>query len=287
MIARILASLLLVSFTYGAVAQDAATERAATASLTERYAAAIAESMERGRRLFAYDQTAWHTTDALLRFLPSDRMPQSGGWVVEADGGALQVTYFEMDADTPYLLAKVKFEDGRAAEPEIAAQGNREALPESTRRLISARNAAITAAEEEPIGRCTGAPINTVVLPPDEHGLISVYFLTPQTENGSFPAGGHHRFDIASDGAVVFSRAFTNSCVSLELQPEGQDQPVVGFGLTHLLDPYPVETHVFLSLVSNVMIGVATMENGTMWIVENGEITERGPIPNSVSQSDE
>jgi len=78
--------------------------------------------------------------------------------------------------------------------------------------------------------------------------------------------GGHHRLTISANGhEVLEKRAFSNTCLTLK-----KDAAVAALYATHVLDPYPVETHVFASLLHHVPIYIGT-ENG-MFVVEGKAI---------------
>lgn len=83
------------------------------------------------------------------------------------------------------------------------------------------------------------------MLPPQSDGLIPVYFLTRQTEENSFPFGGHYEVDVSARGRVTNARAFTNSCITMTKRAPGDDGKPAMMLITHPLDPVPTEVHVF------------------------------------------
>ena len=72
---------------------------------------------------------------------------------------------------------------------------------------------------------------------------MEVYFLSPQVRNDVYPFGSYFRRTVAPDGKMLFSRAFTKSC--LDMPAPSAD--AFGFGVSHLLDPIPTEIPVFTS----------------------------------------
>ena len=66
--------------------------------------------------------------------------------------------------------------------------------------------------------------------------------------------GGHQRITISSDGTEVHKReALSKSCLLIERTPEA-----AAIYVTHILDPHPIETHVFASLNYQLSIYVGT-----------------------------
>ncbi len=119
---------------------------------------------------------------------------------------------------------------------------------------------------------CASAPFNTIVLPPENDNTIPVYFLTPQTENGRFPFGGHYEVDVGADGQVVSARPFTRACITLTKGDEKPDSKPVAMAITHILDPRPTEVHVFEQVSLGVPLYVGIVDPRSTWKVESGQI---------------
>jgi hypothetical protein len=107
---------------------------------------------------------------------------------------------------------------------------------------------------------------------------MDVYVLTPQTQAGIFPFGGHSRATFSAAGALLSQRTFTNTCLDMSNQPEGGD-PIAAVGVTHLLDPIPTEIHVFLSIWMALPVAVATREPRRVWMVTGDRIELVDPAP--------
>jgi hypothetical protein len=276
MIIRFLTSLLLISTSFGVSAQTHASDATGTTEIAiEDHADALRQVLSRGRLIYTYDQAAWHSTDMLRSVLPTERWPRAGGWVVEGEGQELAITYFGMEGNEPYIFAILRADGDSGYSATLPPDDNRQALPmpATTRQLIDARNAAFAALSANPPGRCVDAAMNTVVLPPDDEGNVSVYFLTPQTVTGIYPAGGHYRFTMSPDGTLLSSRAFMNSCFPIDTSAQTEsDNGPEAFALTHLLDPQPTEIHVFLSLWMQIPLYVITNDNGAVWAVEGNRV---------------
>src|SRR6185503_10367545 len=96
---------------------------------------------------------------------------------------------------------------------------------------------------------CGGEDFNVFVVPPAAPSApIDVYQLSPQTQRGHFPLGGHFKSTIAPDGSVVASTALAASCADLAV-PEGA--PAGPLRITDAADPLPTELHVFFSMWTN------------------------------------
>jgi hypothetical protein len=207
---------------------------------------AVQRAMRRGTMMFWLDRAAWVTSDDLVKRLPASRRPEVGGWVVILSGTGFHVLY---PADGGPMLAPAELVLARA--------------------LGNARTAMASHSDWR---SCSKAPFNTIVLPPESDGTIPVYFLTPQTESGSFPFGGHYEIDIAADGHAAAERGFTRSCITMTKPPaEPAGKPAAMF-FTHLLDPQPTEIHVFMQFGTAVPLFVMAQGSQTLWKVENGLI---------------
>jgi hypothetical protein len=139
-------------------------------------------------------------------------------------------------------------------------------LTPERRRLIDALRVAREALGESEARLCADANPNTVVLPPaSPDGPVLVYFMTPATETGRYPMGGHYRVAVSADGKVAETRPFAKSCLVVE---RGERSPVA-MVVSHLLDPTPTEIHVFTMFAARLPIYVMTASNERLWVVES------------------
>lgn len=222
----------------------------------------LATVSKRGALLYAFDQAAWHSTDAMLaKGLPQETMQAIRGWVVEPDGDLLSVTYYGFEGTTPYAIYIADIRDGKVVSDRV---------PGPDGRALSARGARMAAAasvaREQPFPHCVDRPFNTVILPPEPDGVVPVYLLTPMLNAGEYPFGGHHEVDVGPDGKVVGTRDFTKTC--FPMKPTREVEMVF---VTHLLDPHPTELHVYLSLWSHKPVAVGTGEE-RIWVVSGTRI---------------
>ena len=215
----------------------------------------------RGAQLYAFDQAAWHTTDAMVaKQLPRDTMAAIRGWVVEPHGETLTVTYYGFEGTKPYVIYAADYAGGKVTAERVPAAG--EPLSAQGERMA----AALDVARDLELEGCIERPYNSVVLPPEADGTIPVYLLTPMVKQDAYPFGGHHEVDIGTDGKVAATRDFTHSCLVME-QPANAAMAFV----THLLDPHPTEIHVYLSLWMGKPLAVGT-DKDTGWMVSATKI---------------
>jgi hypothetical protein len=223
------------------------------------------EVATRGELIYRYDQAAAITTDEMLRILKGP-VPIKG-WVVEADGDSLRVTYYGLDGDKPYAIFKASVGDKKVVFTHLLTENEDRTLSATARQMVRAELAAKALA----LKPCIDARFNPVVLPPTTDGTIMVYLLTPQVETGTYPVGGHYRVQVDAAGKVVTSRPFLNSCLTIPTPPVNAK----AFLLTHLLDPQPTEIHVYLSLLMGKPIAVSTSDGS--WMVEGSHIRRFQP----------
>ncbi len=99
-----------------------------------------------------------------------------------------------------------------------------------------------------------------------------VYLLTPQTETGKWPIGGHYRYEVGADGKPTRFRAFSRSCLNLG-GGEASGGPDAALFVSHLLDPVPTEIHVFTAYTSGTKIFVAvTSPEKRLYAIAKGRI---------------
>lgn len=221
----------------------------------------IAWTLERGRLLFELDRAAWVGTDDMMARIPDPAATGLRGYLVERDGDGFAILFYGGPAEAPVAFYRGRVENRRVTGREVYPADARPPLTAMQRRLAGARDLARTLVTRS----CEGQPFNTVAIPPgtpDE--LIDLYLLTPQTSTNRFPVGGHHRFTLAADGSVQSSRAFTNSCLAMEVPPGPRPAALM---VTHLLDPIPTEIHVFTAMTSGFALYVGTNDPDRVWSV--------------------
>jgi len=233
----------------------------------------IQRSVDRGRKMYLYDRAAWVTSDDIITRLPQARAPEVGGWIVTPGVTGFHVDYFGKngDADRVVYAADV---DGTVVSNAIVYPASAEpTLKEPALRMARALRAAwIEVSRHSDWHPCTNARFNTIVLTPEFDGTVPVYFLSPQTDAGSFPFGGHFEVDIGSDGRTVATRAFTRACLNMTKPSPSAGSSLAMMFLTHSLDPQPTEIHVFEQYYLGVPVVVGIIDPRSLWKVESGTI---------------
>lgn len=250
--------------------------------------AALDEAVRRGRLIFEYDRAAAVSSDEMRRLMTQEQMNPSRGWVVEPIDTGLRVTYYGLEGDTPYEVAVVDVIGDRVTRSVIAEVVERAPLSELGQRMAAARSLALTTANAAGYGLCAGPRPHTVVLPPDAHGMMSVYILTPQNDPDIYPVGGHFRVDVDSNGEVAQHRRFLNTCLSQDLSLEGSGGRPEGFYMSHLLDPTPTEIHVLVAHWTGIPMYLLTSENRRVWRVQPDRIVWTSELeePDTASESE-
>jgi hypothetical protein len=119
------------------------------------------------------------------------------------------------------------------------------------------------------------SPYNAVVLPASLRGETGwlVYLLAATTDPSRKILTGHLRVHVSADGATILAAtALSKSCLVADGQPGIEPE---GLYVTHLLDPNPIETHVFTSLLYKLPLLVVA--GGKKWMVFGDRITLLDP----------
>jgi hypothetical protein len=228
-------------------------------------------AVTRGRLLFEVDRAAWVTTDDMQEHLPQADRPRVHGWTVERDGTGFAVVYFTRgEGESFRTLYRARVENRRVVSREVFRAGAGPELSAMQRRIADAyRLITLTQA------RICGDRPNLAVIPPDSlDAPMDVYVLTPQTQTGIFPFGGHNRATFSAAGALLSQRRFTNSCLNISNQPDAapEGSTLVGPGVSHLLDPIPTEIHVFIAIWMESPVFVSTGPQHRVWQVTGDRI---------------
>jgi hypothetical protein len=221
--------------------------------------------------MFRYDRAAWVSSDDALARLPADRRSEVAGWIVSPSKNGLHVDYFGK-AVPDRVVFSVDVIGQTISERRFYSADSEPLLVQPALQMAHALMAARSEMAKHANWRsCASARFNTIVLPPEKDNVTPVYFMTPQTEMGSFPFGGHYEVDVAGDGHVVSARAFSLSCITLSMAAQPSRDKSDALAITHLLDPQPTEVHVFEQFSAGVPLYVITGPH-SVWVVENGKV---------------
>ncbi len=241
---------------------------AAQTPATNELTAAVRLAVDRGEMLFLYDRVAWLGTDD-FRDHYANLTGQTGGYVVTGDETQTELVFFDRSQSNAIYRATFTFEKLTKSGRPTA---DRAELTSLEKRMIAAKEKAMSAFAEAGVGLCSTANPNLAAIPsagPDSP--IIVYLMTPQTDLTSYPLGGHYSVEVRQDGSVGNVRRFTNSCIAMPFDQIPKGGKPLAFTITHLLDPTPTEIHVFTSLASKMPIFVGTNER--IWAVEGNRIS--------------
>jgi hypothetical protein len=227
-----------------------------------------------GRDLYVLDQVAAIGTDVMLANVPDPKSKGLGGYLPlqEADEAgnpkeSFLVSFFTVEKP-PRIACEVRIAKG--ARP--AFQAIEPAKPASPQfaELVRARQAAIDALPD------VRQPMNSVLLPGNDGGKSGtvVYLLAGTTRPKVAVFGQHFRAFVPwGTGRVARMEALSKSILELPMTtPEGQQ--VEALVVTHLVTDYPLETHVFTSLLHHLPVYVGTSRG--VWLVEGDKITFLG-----------
>ena len=244
-----------------AAAPLAAEETAPKMTAAEE--AGVQQAVDLGWRVHAYDQAAWHGTDAMLKDVPDARTRGIAGWIVNDVAEGWETVFYRPAKDGGHEAVWAGVYDGRKVIRRTTYAAGERALAAGEAALVEATQLARAQKAE----RCAASPFNTVVFPtgkPD--GGFYAYLLTPQEKTGEIPFGGHHRFEIVG-GKVKERRGFTKSCLTIPLANDKGKRPEA-LTVTHLLDPTPTEIHVFSVYAAGLPVYVLTSGNNRVWSAE-------------------
>ena len=214
------------------------------APLTRTQIAGLQAAATRGRLLAAIERAGRAGTQDMLAHVSDPDGAGISGWIAEAEGNGVAVTFYA-DTDTgPVTVYRVTFNGGRIVNRDVHLAGTRPPLNPLQARMAAAR-AATARLDNHP---CGGDVFNVFVVPPlTADGNIDVYQVSPQTQRGVFPLGGHFKTSVAPDGSVAATRGYTRACLNVTVtDPPAGGRPAP-ISVTHLLDDLPQDIHVFLS----------------------------------------
>jgi hypothetical protein len=115
-----------------------------------------------------------------------------------------------------------------------------------------------------------GSPYNAAVLPASllgETGWL-VYLLAATGDPDRRILAGHLRVRFSEDGRTVLdATALSRGCLVVDRDPKMTSEELY---VTHVLDPAPIETHVFTSLLYQVPLWVEA--GGSTWRIDRDQI---------------
>lgn len=193
---------------------------------------------ERGRALYAYDQAAWHGTDAFFALHPDTTglahyicRKTAAGWVVsfgkwnEAHDKFF-VVYEASETGQPGNYEAKKYDPPLDATNDLAA-------------MERALDLALADFSRQ------NRPYNASILPTPD-GNLFIYIYPGQTKDTIWPLGGDVRYTVSSDGKqIIEKRQLHKAILDMEFKPDVH--PVAGYHV-HILSDVPEDTDVLYVL---------------------------------------
>ena len=231
---------------------------------------------QRGRLLGAIARAGQIGTQDMLAHVSDPGAAGISGWIAIPAANAVNVIFYAAGANgaPPSSVYRVSIVGGRVTERQTYLSGNRPPLGPHEARMAAAR-AATDALDHHP---CGGDDFNVFVVPPaSPDAPIDVYQLSPQTQRGHFPLGGHFKSTIARDGSVVSSTTLAATCGDLVVPETAAGQEARPLPVTDAADPLPTEFHVFLSIWTNHPLVVAAGDPRRLFAVTGDGISPIRP----------
>jgi hypothetical protein len=198
----------------------------------------LAGVTDRGRALYAYDQAAWHGTDAFFGLRPDTNglthyicIKTPKGWEVvfpkwNETQDHLLVVYEAMESDTPGKFTAQRYDPPREAADELI--GEERALELALKTFPRPNRS-----------------YNTAILP-SGNGNLYVYLYPAQTKETVWPLGGDVRYTISADGKQILeTRQLHKTILDMEYDPKKQ---IVAGTHSHVLSDVPEDTDVLYVL---------------------------------------
>lgn len=204
--------------------------------------AELAAISERGRALAAYDQAAWHATDAVQMANP--KTAQGQHYLARVEGGRWTVVFGALNTEKSAFLIDYEAvaQPGKPGQFEV----KRDDPPrkDSGFYLFAARALELALTDFGGIAR----PYNPAVLPA-EAGRLYVYLYPAQVKANVYPLGGDLRYLVSADGAKILERRQLHKAI-IEAGP-AKGKKVAGGVHTHVLSDVPEDTDVLHVLEQN------------------------------------
>jgi len=226
----------------------------------------LAQITERGRALYAYDQAAWHATDAVLATHPNEG--EDGRYIARKTDAGWVVAFGHLSsARDSFLIAHLATQGKTPQEFSV----EHFATPETDTGFIFAAAKACDLALKDFQGE--NVAYNVAVLPAPESQMY-VYVIPAQTKDGIYPLGGDERYTVSSAGnTLVDKRRMHHSILLFDTHDPQLARVEAGFHV-HVLSDVPEDSDVFYVLTRKPSIPEFIGFNGKMVyeIMEDGAI---------------
>ncbi len=203
---------------------------------------ALRFASERGLEIYQRDRAALLATDAA--FAVGLKKTNARGWITVRTKAGWLVRFVAPCKQQLCSVVDVQLKGNR---PKAVLVRPPAPLSKQQQKAWKARQLAASTR----FARCSKT-YNIVVIPSD--GNLVVYLLAATTKRDAVILTGHRRVTVAGDGTkIIKNEALSKSCLT-----KTRGDGFAAMMVTHVLDPYPIETHVFTSLQYKLPIYVGT-----------------------------
>jgi hypothetical protein len=252
----------------GAETADSSEELPIPPDLT----ALVSSSAQIGHQLYLIDKASAIATDTLLEAKVDLRSSGIAGYLPLQEGTqegkplpSFLVTFFTRDTP-PKTAYEVRV--GPNIEPTIEAFEPPEETSPDFAPLIRARQTALNAASG------STQPLNPVIVPGSvlgEEGHL-VYLIAATNRPNVAVFGQHFRALVSTDGKDLISfTALSKAMLEIPYQAQADSASLM---VTHIVTDYPLETHVFTSLLLGIEVYVGTQRG--VWRINGDRIAFLG-----------
>lgn len=242
-------------------------------AIPEGFRAAVARAETIGRALYRDDMAAARGSDAVRAARPEQRMI---GWLTQPRGGDRFDVSFIANAP-PFCLARY-VAHVTATTVDVESIDPPRSLDADGIAMFRARGLVLHSADalaaQAGIQRCP-LPYNVSVLPASLAGQQGwlVYLLASTADTRKRVLAGHLRVRVSTDGAAIVDvTPLSKSCLVDDVDDVPAGTQTAGLYVTHVLDPTPVETHVFTSLLYRIPLLVLIGGTHMFWRVDGDHI---------------
>jgi len=196
--------------------------------------AELAAITERGRALAAYDQAAWHATDAVQMANP--KTAQGQHYLARFENERWTVVFGYLNSDKTKFL--ITYEAAQGSRPrQFTVRHNDPPTEDTGFYLVAARALEIALAD---FGRPSRS-YNSAVLPATDSQFY-VYLYPAQLKAGSYPLGDDVRYLISADGQKILEKRLLHKTI-IETATVKNKKNVFGYH-THVLSDVPEDSDV-------------------------------------------
>jgi hypothetical protein len=239
----------------------------------------VEQSEAIGGMLYLQDKASAIGTDVMLENTTEDERRPIGGYLTmresEEDGTpkpSWMVQFFTKGAE-PRIAARIRVFMGPTKPTCEKLSPPAEASP-GARLLIRARQTAVAELLKTP--RAANQSINPAIFPGEaigEKGIL-VYLLAGTNQPHTVVFGQHFRALVSEDGMRVTKlEPLSKSALVMRADPPSlpNGSKTVGLTVSHLVTEWPLETHVFASLLHKMPVYVVTPR--FLWKVDGRKIS--------------